>query len=185
VLKILKVWMMLNYNFSNHEMASMMRSCLYGEDVEVTCSSFFAPTVRHARGQLAVYKSSRYHGIRKNEPQYDLAERLGGRTYYAGLAMSRAYFAGLASHSIVVQSRRSNNTPDLPETHFIISENRDPSHSPPRPSVERHQRRTPRIFGARRPKCDEFRSTTTQPSQTGNLHRKPSKSFGIVVRQAR
>lgn len=121
---------MLNYNFSNHEMASMMRSCLYGEDVEVTCSSFFAPTVRHARGQLAVYKSSRYHGIRKNEPQSDLAERLGGRTYYAGLAMSRAYFAGLASHSIVVQSRRSNNTPDLPETHFIISENRDPSRSP-------------------------------------------------------
>ena len=118
---------MLNYKFSNHELANMMRSCSYGEDLEVTCNSLFAPTVGYARGQLVVYKSSRYHGIRKNEPQSDLAERLGGRTYYAGLAMSRAYFAGLASHSIVVQSRRSNNTPDLPETDFIISENRDPS----------------------------------------------------------
>ena len=179
---------MLNYKFSNHELANMMRSCSYGEDLEVTCNSLFAPTVGYARGQLVVYKSSRYHGIRKNEPQSDLAERLGGRTYYAGLAMSRAYFAGLASHSIVVQSRRSNNTPDLPETDFIISENRDPSHSLPFPSpAERGTTPAPnaRIFGARRPKCDEYRSTTTQPSQTGNLHRKPSKSFGIVVRQAR
>jgi hypothetical protein len=94
----------------------------------------FAPTAGHTRGQLVVYKSSQYRGIRKNEPQYDLAERLGRRTYYAGLARSRAHFASLASHSIVVQGRRSNNTPSLPETHFIISGNRDPSRSLPFPS---------------------------------------------------
>lgn len=83
---------MLNYNFFNHEMASMMRSCLYGEDVEVICSSLFAPTAGHTRGQLVVYEPSQYRGIRKNEPQYDLAERLGRCTYYAGLARSRLSF---------------------------------------------------------------------------------------------
>jgi hypothetical protein len=180
VLKILKVWMMLNYKFSNHELANMMRSCSYGEDLEVTCNSLFAPTVGYARGQLVVYKSSRYHGIRKNEPQSDLAERLGGRTYYAGLAMSRAYFAGLASHSIVVQSRRSNNTPDLPETHFIISENRDPSHSLPFPSpAERGTTPAPNAANLRCP-ASEMRRISVHHYSTFPDRQLASKTIEIL-----